>query len=127
MGLSAKTKANLSGRYSFKSDTEKRFTFSVLLLARVDQGNYADEKSVYDSLETVMDDIVTWIHEVAHTKPECFGGIVSELDLDNMSFNRVGPYGSDNAHGWELQLLTKTNLEYDYQANPLRNLITSGL
>jgi hypothetical protein len=126
LGLSTKTKANISGTYIFKSDTEKNFNFSVVLLDRVDSNDFTSEKNVYNNLESLSDDIVTWIQEVAHTKPECFGGIVSLFDLDNIRLQKIGPLGTANAHGWELTFSLQENFQYDPLLNPL-NCLTPNI
>jgi len=127
LGLSTKTKANISGNYNFKSDTAKSFNFSVVLLDLVDSNDFTSEKNVYNNLESLSDDIVTWIQEVAHTQPECFGGIVSLLDLDNIRLQKIGPLGTANAHGWELTFSLQENFQYDPSTNPLAALNTSGI
>lgn len=122
LGLSKNTHAPLSGAYKYTgTDALKNNSFSVLLLDTVEQNNYESEAATYDRMESVMDDIVSWLFNKIAGGDQCDFELLEMIDADKIYFNRVGPLTTANAFGWEIVFTFKNTVEFT-SANPLKNM-----
>ena len=125
LGLALKTHAGLSGRIdNTGSSFRNNLTAEIVLLTDAKTNDYAAEQSAYDLMYGVMMEIIGWILWQAVTIGEQGPWpVIGLVDVQSVTFTRVGPIGTDRGFGWKLSILFKQMKEYSTIANPLNNML----
>lgn len=119
MGLSLRTHTGMSGNYNTQHGAVgDRLLIEVVLLNKIDKGDFDDEYDVYDDMKRVMDEIISWLEKTIHTDEKCDFPAVHQLDLSSVTYQRVGPVHS-NAFGWRFQIPISDSFVYNAGTNPL--------
>ena len=132
LGLSDSPHSGLSGSFSSgfsETSMTSNLTINVLLLDKpTEEGDYEAEKTIYDNLYPVMQDIVNFIEwKVAQGRiafgPRSNFPWLDQIDMTTMPFVRIGPKGVAKAYGYKLTLNFKQQTYADPNINPLISIL----
>lgn len=120
LGLSALSKKPLSGAYTLKEmGMQDKMYITVCLLDSADTANYEQQEEIYQRLKVVMDDIVDWLYKTSFGPQRCNWPVIEWMDIENITYNNIGPVGQATAYGWEMHIAIRDLHDANNTTNPL--------
>ena len=122
MGMSLRTHNGLFGNYiQQQSALGDNLTVEVCFIDKIDNGDFADEYAVYDSMKLIMDEFVLWCKYAISTGLSCDFPALERMDFSSITYRRVGPVHT-SAFGWALMIPVKDSILYDGTNNRFKDM-----
>lgn len=125
LGLSDAPHSGLVGSYTSgpeETSVASMIGINVLILDNPEQGNYTQEKDIYDALLPVCDDLILYIHAKVSLGCQSTWPFLDRIDLSSINISRVGPKGTAKAYGWKIFIaFKKRRINTNY--NPFNSIL----
>jgi len=125
LGLSDAPHSGLVGSYNSsyeETSVASSIGINVLILDNPEQGNYAQEKDIYDALLPICDDLILYIHAKVSLGCQSTWPFLDRIDMSSINMVRVGPKGSAKAYGWKIFIAFKKRA-VNKDSNPFNSIL----